>query len=158
MLLLLFNFNFETVPKLLLKYSFSVRLKSLNILLVLKYISLSCSFYPGVCKLLHSSLPTFFFFPNHSPTSAFHFHEDRKSSSRQQIGKWRGKGALAISWCTAVIRAQLVWFADWTFSWWTKCSFPEAMESHEEKPIIYTMENKPIVTCECRLSRLLLAD
>lgn len=23
------------------------------------------------------------------------------------------------------------------------------MESQEEKPIIYTMENKPIVTCEC---------
>lgn len=23
------------------------------------------------------------------------------------------------------------------------------MECQEEKPIIYTMENKPIVTCEC---------
>lgn len=47
--------------------------------------------------------------------------------------------------------------AEWTFLWWTNCSFPDVMETHEEKPIIYTMENKPIVTCECRLSRLLLA-
>lgn len=30
------------------------------------------------------------------------------------------------------------------------------MEAHEEKPIIYTMENKPIVTCKCAFELLLV--
>lgn len=72
-------------------------------------ISLSCSFYcprgMQTTALIHTDAFFFLFSlffslsptqSNQNPTSAFRVHENRKSSSRQQIGKWRGKGALAI--------------------------------------------------------------